>query len=407
MPTPAELERARTNLARMQDLIRYVHNNSGGYVNHAYLLLDQVRQRDPGLAFGVTVIAFGLGKLGGQFGPAGQLVASFLSGMITDWLTHTPESLKTAFAEVWLRFEKTYLEADLHLARYRGDPQTYWDVEYKGPGFDTPVKVSAFATCDLPESHEEAFVEAAGASVRAFDQQLWREMVSASFRIFSCAEGPWLMRGRPKSNPPMDWAHAYIKKNPFYDVSWKWVDEGYCCEPYRGWEITGHWIGRAARNEMTGECCHYLFRDDGHGKVTNPDGLFARKEVFHSWRLAQSETNCRSSRPAARISRQTQRAFAAGHTIQHLIAAEGRAAVEARILQRAADDPSFAFDLHQRPREALEALLGVKIPEVVGLQVIFEAPDSFALVVPSPLSEPPRDAAALGPVQEEDENKSE
>ena len=71
-----------------------------------------------------------------------------------------------------------------------------------------------------------------------------------------------------------------------------------------------------------------------------------------------------------------------GKTLTHLIATEGRPAVEARVLAQAKSDPIFAADLKLRPRQTLEAFLGVKIADPIKLSVIVEDSLTFGLVIP-------------------------
>jgi hypothetical protein len=76
------------------------------------------------------------------------------------------------------------------------------------------------------------------------------------------------------------------------------------------------------------------------------------------------------------------RAMKSGKTIGHLVEQEGREAVQQRIVERAHADPVFATSLRHRPRQTLEALLGVKIPETVTIRAVLESPRSFTIVVP-------------------------
>ena len=52
------------------------------------------------------------------------------------------------------------------------------------------------------------------------------------------------------------------------------------------------------------------------------------------------------------------------------------------MIAKAQQDSVFADDLKFRPRETIEAFLGVKIPEVVGISVIVETPQTSVLSFP-------------------------
>lgn len=71
-----------------------------------------------------------------------------------------------------------------------------------------------------------------------------------------------------------------------------------------------------------------------------------------------------------------------GNTLPTLVQREGRGAIEQRVTQQAQQDPVFAHNLGTRPRQTLEAFLGVKIPETVSLTPIIENPQRFGLVIP-------------------------
>jgi hypothetical protein len=77
------------------------------------------------------------------------------------------------------------------------------------------------------------------------------------------------------------------------------------------------------------------------------------------------------------------RAMKEGKTLGILVATEGRAAVEKRVLAHADADPVFRHNLSMRPRQTLEQFLGVQIPELVSLNVVVEDSRTFGLVIPA------------------------
>jgi hypothetical protein len=60
-----------------------------------------------------------------------------------------------------------------------------------------------------------------------------------------------------------------------------------------------------------------------------------------------------------------------------------RGEAEQRIRERAEADPAFRAELLAKPREALEAELGVQIPETVSVQVHEESLSAVHLVLPA------------------------
>lgn len=70
-----------------------------------------------------------------------------------------------------------------------------------------------------------------------------------------------------------------------------------------------------------------------------------------------------------------------GKSFQELLGTSSRAELEA-LVQKAAEDPAVAYELQRRPRETLFKLIGLKVPDHIGVQVLAEKPDQFYLVLP-------------------------
>ena len=124
---------------------------------------------------------------------------------------------------------------------------------------------------------------------------------------------------------------------------------------------------------MSSAACAYLSIDSANGVVINSNGLFARATVFNNLGIPQVTKWCAGSPPSlARLSMGYLRAMKEGKTLGNLILREGREAVEKRVIDKAHQDPIFAFDLAVRPRQTLEKFLGVRIPDVVAMNIIVE-----------------------------------
>jgi hypothetical protein len=89
-----------------------------------------------------------------------------------------------------------------------------------------------------------------------------------------------------------------------------------------------------------------------------------------------------------RLSTAYLRAMKEGSTLTALVQKRGRQHVQAEVLAKAASDSIFARDLVLRPRQTLEAFLGVKIAEMIDINVFSEGPRSFSIVLPQPESIP-------------------
>ncbi|MGD9890272.1 MAG: NHLP leader peptide family RiPP precursor [Dehalococcoidia bacterium] len=56
--------------------------------------------------------------------------------------------------------------------------------------------------------------------------------------------------------------------------------------------------------------------------------------------------------------------------------------VELQLIKRAWTDAAFAQQLQENPRQAVEAALGVQLPEGITIQVVQETPTTLYLVIP-------------------------
>jgi hypothetical protein len=56
--------------------------------------------------------------------------------------------------------------------------------------------------------------------------------------------------------------------------------------------------------------------------------------------------------------------------------------VELQLIKRAWTDPAFAQQLQEDPRQAVEAALGVQLPDGITIQVVQETPTTLYLVIP-------------------------
>ncbi|MGE3601210.1 MAG: NHLP leader peptide family RiPP precursor, partial [Dehalococcoidia bacterium] len=56
--------------------------------------------------------------------------------------------------------------------------------------------------------------------------------------------------------------------------------------------------------------------------------------------------------------------------------------VELQLIKRAWSDAAFAQQLQENPRQAVEQVLGVDLPEGIAVQVLQETPTTLYLVIP-------------------------
>src|SRR5438045_1685151 len=125
-PTPDQIKKVQTNLTNMLAFNDQVYNFGLAKYLNAYALLSEHDDNDLGLAIGLNIIEGAFWAAGSVAGPAGSFLASFLSGMVAYWMTDTPPSLNTAFAQNVLRFQATTEQVDANLATYFQDVPDNW-----------------------------------------------------------------------------------------------------------------------------------------------------------------------------------------------------------------------------------------------------------------------------------------
>jgi SCP-2 sterol transfer family protein len=406
-PTPDQIKKVQTNLTNMQAFNDHVYSFGQAKYLNAYFLLSEHDDNDLGLAIGLNIIEGAFWAAGSVAGPAGSFLASFLSGMVAYWMTDTPPSLNTAFAQNVLRFQATTEQVDANLATYFQDVPGNWDQSFSYNG--KTQAVSDLATFDFPTETDEGWKPLMDATLLGVDQTLWNNLLVAGFVItfwYDGGDGTWngsdlFTEYREKDIPPTDWVRGFYKQHPAYyeDLAWYSGDPKNCCASPPCWAVGENNLGTGVGplgftdGSISDDAANYLFIDSTPGAIINPNGLFKREDVFKTLGI-KTVTYYVQNNPgppmagarAANISLEYVRAIKPGQTLGQLLAREGRAQIEQRILEQAKNDPVFHHDLRKRPRMTLEKFLGVKIPEVITLNVWQEFPWSFGLVLPAQTS---------------------
>jgi hypothetical protein len=249
--------------------------------------------------------------------------------------------------------------------------------------------ISDLGTEELPREKDDTDFEVmVTASVTGFAQGLWTTLLDANAWITLWLTAPQeKISGNDPNSPPLSTIQAYIKSNPAYYYTWEWHAKNGKCDS-SGWLITSYSLGKAIASEyhdnaFEPDVCAFLFADSTDGVPLNAGGLFPRKTVFTALKIRQLGYAPTYPTPAAMsVSSAYLQADQQGNTLPALVQREGRAAIEQRVTQQAQQDPVFAHNLVARPRQTLEAFLGVKIPATVSLAPIIENPQRFGLVIP-------------------------
>lgn len=411
-PTPQQLKTAITNLKRMQAMNDHAYPQNLARISDAFdLLTEPDDSSNAGLTIVLNLVEGAFWAIGSSVPKAytavGNFAASFLSGMVAWWGSSSmPPILNGQFVSLRDSYTAAYNALDSQLAGYShslqsADPATVqkcWETNFTYNGKTTAI--SDLGTEELPvESDDPDFVTMVTASVIGFAQGLWTTLLDNNAWITQWLLAPQeKISGDDPNSPPLSTIQAYIKSNPAYYYTWEWHPKSGKCDS-SGWLITEYSLGKAIASEyhdntFPANVCSYLFADSTDGVPLNAGGLFPRKTVFTALKI-RKETfapTYQGGGMAASVSSAYLKADQQGNSLPALVAREGRAAIEQRVIEKAQQDSVFAHNLVARPRQTLEAFLGVKIPETVSLAPIIENPQRFGLVIPmANTNQPPTD----------------
>jgi len=387
-PTPAQIAQVQENIKNLQALNDYIYTYGQGKILNAYLLLSEQDNSDLGLNIGLNILEGIFWAVGSEFGPVGNFLASFGSGMVSYWASsaNTPPSLNTTFSDMINRISATFRAFDAQMAVYYSDVAGNWNTSFSFNG--KTGALSDLATMAVPTEQDTGFQPLATAGIFALDQLIWKTVMQKNYVVTLWEGQPLIFKGN-QNDPPTSWAQGFIAANPAYNITWSWHNSS-GCGSVNGWEIQEYNIGTGAGvfsdGSMSNAACAYLFIDSCGGQVINAAGLFHRNDVFNNLGISQTTRIVPSGGipvTDAHLSVGYLRAMKEGRTLGKLIEREGRESVQQRIVEKAHADSVFARNLAMRPRQTLETFLGVKIPEVVNLSVVVESGRSFGLVIPA------------------------
>jgi len=381
-PTPDQIATVKLNVNNLMDLTNFVHQYAIDKINNAYLLQSQP-QDDTGQAWADALIGGAIWVLGDFGFPGSNLCAGLLSGVFDMYTTNTPPNLQGAFAAIWQRFDATFLQANTDLSAIYGDPAGHWNDTFKGVDGNSYL-VSDLANAQMPGKDEPTFVAAAEGILTKFDYNLWQQTLKAGWYQWEGDTDPMLFSDENQNWDAAGWGRSFVQQHPAYYIKWEWTDNhsSSCCSEEKGWDIWEIWLGQNAGPFTDAAApknlCDYLFQDDGGGTIVNPAAITTRADVFSNFGL-----KCKSYfvNTGGGVADAVPFQDRPGKSFQELLGTSSRAELEA-LVQKAAEDPAVAYELQRRPRETLFKLIGLKVPDHIGVQVLAEKPDQFYLVLP-------------------------
>jgi len=397
-PTTDQIKKAQENLQNMIAFSTYLHANAADtLVDVAAATLSLKDDSDWGWALGLNIIEsvfWALAAVEGA-GPIGAFAASFLSGVVSQFATSAPADFQTPSADIKKRMLKQQNAIEDQLAKLGARDESLarknWDTSFTYNGTTATVSDLGSATSGIfPVEGDVAWGPMRDAAEKVMNQQIWRYFLVSKYRIVVRASLPqgneWGIGG-DRNVPPVEYVKQYIKANPAYNLTWRWHNHLRCGDGAdTGWVMSCSYVSTGpsmfAFNALNTESCQAVFYDSAPGEVINKDGLFTRNDVFNNLGIQLQVLTGEEKGKAEKVSVGYLNAMKEGKTLGLLIEREGRAAVEKRVIDKAREDPLFAADLKLRPRQTLEMFLGIRIPEVISVDVIVESGDNFGLIIP-------------------------
>lgn len=399
-PTHDQIETVKTNIGRMIAFNDHVYNFGHTKIEVAFKLLSRTDASDPGFTFGLNFMLSAFRGLGAVGGPLGTFTASLFCGVVSDWATTKPRDLTGTFVSLDQRFQKSVRELDLQLGILANDVPANWTKKFTFNGEEATLADFADPTKLFPTQtfKPEEFKRLTDEALHGVDRSVWQEILASQFQVTRWTMSQqFKIHGGPNS-PPIEWVKGFIAKHPAYRQTWTYRAKS-GCGSFDGWVMGEYSVGAApgafSSGAISDEAARYLFIDSVPGVTINPEGVYLREEVFTGLGIpVRTKHVVTGGGLAARAGDEETapeqlsfgylRAMKEGKTLTALIQAEGRDAVQSRVIAAAHADPIFAHDLSMRPRETLEEFLGIKIADVIEVIVTVEGPRTFGLVIPEP-----------------------
>lgn len=399
-PTPEQIRTVETNIGRMIAFNNHVYNFGHTKIEVAFKLLSRTDTSDPGFTFGINLLESTFRGLGALGGPLGTFTASLLCGVVSDWTKDKPKDLTGTFVSLDQRFQKSIRELNLQLGILASDVPANWTKKFRFNNKDVTLADFADPAKLFPTEtfKPEEFKRLTDEALHGVDRAVWQEILASQFQVTRWVSNrQFKLRGGPNS-PPIDWVKGFYAKHPAYRETWVYQAKS-GCGGYDGWIMGEYSVGVApgifGSGAISDEAAKYLFIDSVPGVIINPEGVYLREEVFTGIGIPVRTKHVVTGGGFAvgavaeetapeQLSFAYLRAMKEGKTLTALIQAEGRDAVQSRVIAAAHADPIFAHDLSMRPRETLEEFLGVKIADVIDVIVTVEGSRTFGLVIPEP-----------------------
>lgn len=389
MPTDDDIQKVKDNLSKMQAFNDYLYDNGNSYITQAYFLLSETQtDRGKSVCFGMMQSAF-YECSEAAFGPVGGFAATTFCGIIDTWGSVPPSDMNSTFADLVSRFQAASRDMDEQLAVYHSDPATYWDTQFSYAG--QTCTLGDLATVDFPKESDPLFMQMMLPCERGLDQYVWKDILTnGDFQL-----NEWLPETcMPASFDFNAWGNGFYPVHPSYWGTCYYHQDTGDCGDSTYWGLT-QWnlatgSGMFSDGHISDDAANYLFSDLSPGTPNpktshNGQGLFTRDEVFTEWGLrvhkiySQYATAPEKGKGWFRY----MRAKAEGKYLLSQLEAEiGMEGIKELLVYAAKDNPDLRASLRTHPRETMEQILEVVVPDFMTFDFVMEGPRRYAVVIP-------------------------
>ncbi len=263
----AEVAQAKVNLAKMQQFNNDLKSSGNGLFQNLDTKMSGSSGGDPGLGVALKLAEAGFSKIGSLAGPVGSAVASIFNGLLSSWLTATPQALKDAGSPVE-RFDNTCTQLNATLLYLQSGIYGSWNFQFKFQGQVSTL--DKLATSNFLKDVNK-YTSVMNASLHALDLVIWKNYLVANYRVGKPWQVEWGFSQNYDLTPEVQ---KEIAARPALYCTWKFD------RFLPAWFIRHVVLYKTGDIDLYTAACEYLFIDSTDGAVINPDGLYHRKDVF-------------------------------------------------------------------------------------------------------------------------------
>jgi len=279
-PTTAEITLVQNNLANMQSLNDWLHDDGQDKIATAFLLFSE-GDLEPHNSIILDLFEAAFSILG-TITDVGAIVAAAGSALVSvteDFMQSPPRSIDGTFASFLANFNAVWKAIDFQLSVYHNSDyiKSNWNNQLAPKGSKLNITLRDLAQGKFPCEADETFQIIGDAASVAFTQHLWLTLLKRWNYQFTVSDHLF-MHGERDVQPP----------TPVQFIEDSMASTPTCYYPGAPvWE--GQWVanvytvfGRGGL--LNNDSCNYIFKDNPQrgyaSKLSNPDGLWYKSQLW-------------------------------------------------------------------------------------------------------------------------------